>query len=192
MRVADRAKIERVKFEAKKLIVEKGFHGASISEIAKRAEVSDGYLYRHHKNKAELVTAILETQLKEFHDHIFELLDTKSTAKEVTHGIITYLFQHFENDPYAIGFVHALIYQHDFEYPESRSKAIDKFSKDILDLGQKTGEFSSHIRSIDIQTTILNIPVKFIEYSNKGYFTERKNENVEIELLLNICMNALK
>ncbi len=174
MRVIDKDKIKRVRFEAEKLIVEKGFHGASISEIAKRASVSVGYLYRHYKNKAELVTDILEKQLKEFHDYIFILLESKNTAKELVHDIITFLFQYFKNHPYAIGFFHALIYESDIEYPKSRSLAIDKFSCDILELGQKTGEFSEMIRAIDIETTIFMIPVKFIEYRDKGYYKEKK------------------
>lgn len=192
MRIVDEKKIERVKFEAKKLIVEKGYHGASISEIAMRADVSDGYLYRHHKNKSELVSHILVAQLKEFHDYVFERLSNQNTAKELVRDIITFLFNLCDRDPYAISFSYALIYQHDFEYPESRSKAIETFSKDILELGQRTGEFSKTIRTIDIQTTILNIPVKFIEFRNKGYHNEKRSNNEEIELLVKICMNALK
>ncbi len=42
MRVIDTEKIERIKTETKILIVEKGYHGASVAEIAKRANVSDG------------------------------------------------------------------------------------------------------------------------------------------------------
>ena len=192
MRIVDEDKIKRVKYEAKKLIVEKGFHGASISEIAKRANVSDGYLYRHHKNKAEFVANILETQLKEFHDLIFTLLETKNTAREVTHGIITYLFQYVKKDQYSIGFAYALIYEYDFEYPESRNIAIDKLSNEILELGYKTGEFSKLIREVDIQTTILTIPIKFIEFQSKGFYTEKRDDQEEIALLVNICMNALK
>jgi len=192
MRVVDEDKMERVKHEAKKLIVEKGYHGATIAEIAKMAQVSDGYLYRHHKNKAELVSYILEMLLKEFHDYVFELLDTKTSAKELVKDIITFLFKLFEKDPYAFAFSNVLIYEFDFVYPESRSQAIDAFSKDILVLGQNTGEFSPSIRIIDIQTTIFNIPVKFIEYKSKGYYKSTKSDAEEIELLINICMNALK
>jgi len=192
MRIIDENKILRVKYEAKKMIVEKGYHGATISEIAKRANVSDGYLYRHHKNKSEFVKDILEMQLKEFHDYVFELLETKQTAKELVLDIITYLFKLFKEDPYAIAFSNVLIYEFDFEYPESRSKAIDKFSHDILLLGQKTAEFSQYVREIDIQTTILMIPVKFIEYRSKGYYSSNRSDAEEIELLVNICMNALK
>ena len=53
MRETDLEKLEEVKLVALKMIVEKGYHGATISLIAKKAGVSDGYLYRHYANKNE-------------------------------------------------------------------------------------------------------------------------------------------
>ena len=192
MRVIDTNKIERIKTETKILIVEKGYHGASIAEIAKRANVSDGYLYRHYKNKSELVRDILEKQLEQFHDHIFVLLDKAKSVKDVVEGIISFLFNLSKEEPYAITFAHMLVYDHDFQYPQSRHDAINKLSKDILDFGKKNGEISQNTREIDIQLTILNIPVKFIEFSNKGYYEDRLTDIEEKDRLINLCMNALK
>ncbi|NOQ26689.1 MAG: TetR family transcriptional regulator [Bacteroidales bacterium] len=192
MRVIDTDKIERIKKEAKILIVNKGYHGASIAEIAKKANVSDGYLYRHYKNKSELVKDILEKQLEQFHDHIFALLDEKQTLKSVLDGIISFLFNLSQEEPYAITFAHMLVYDHEFVYPQSRHDAINKLSKDLLNLGIKNGEISQTTREIDIQLTILNIPVKFIEYNSKGYYENYLTEKKEKELLINLCMNALK
>lgn len=195
MRVVDTDKIERVKLETKKLIVEKGYHGASISEIAKRAKVSDGYLYRHFKSKVELVTHIFKSQLKEFHDFVFELLEIKTNARDLTHEVIKFLFKLHEGNPIAIKFTDALIHDFEFEYPESRAKAIDEIMSRVLMLGKSTGEFSSKIREIDVSTTIFTIPVKYIDYQNKGYYQQNNNhlsKEEEIKLLLNICMNALK
>ncbi len=195
MRIVDTDKIERVKLEAKKLIVEKGYHGASISEIAKRAKVSDGYLYRHYKNKVDLVTHIFESQLKEFHDFVFELLKTQTNARELAYEVIKFLFELHEGDPIAIRFADALIHDFEFEYPASRAKAIDEIMSKVLALGKSTREFSSKIREIDVSTTIFTIPIKYIDYKNKGYYKQPENKiskEEEIELLLNICMNALK
>ncbi len=199
MRLTDEDKIKRVIFETKILIVEKGFHGASISEIAKRAKVSDGYLYRHYKNKVDLVTSIFENQLKEFHDFVFELLTTKAKVRDITKGVIHFLFELYEKDPTAISFTNSLVYDFEFKYPKSRSAAINKIIKQVLELGKSTNEFTSQIREIDVLVTIFTIPVKFIDYINKGYNKHDQSTNnkqldkeKEVELLLNICMNALK
>jgi len=199
MRIIDEEKIKRVQIETKKLIVERGFHGASISEIAKRAQVSDGYLYRHYKNKVDLVTTIFETQLKEFHDFAFHLLDTSDTVRDITEGVISFLFDLYEKDPTAISFANSLVYDFEFQYPESRARAIDKIIQEVLLLGRSTKEFSSRIRAIDILTTIFTIPVKFIDYHSKGHYQSSEEQvkvtmdkQEEVQLLLNICMNALK
>jgi len=192
MRVIDSTKIERIKTETKILIVEKGYHGASIAEIAKRANVSDGYLYRHYKNKSELVKDILETQLKQFHDYIFGLLDDKNLISEIVEGIVLFLSKLTEEEPHALTFAHMLVYDHDFEYPKSRYEAINKLSEEILVFGKRTGEFAQEIREIDVLLTILTIPVKFIEYSKKGYHHDTLIDEEEQKRLVNLCMKALK
>jgi len=199
MRVIDEDKIRRVQYETKRLIVERGFHGASISEIAKRAKVSDGYLYRHYKNKVDLVTSIFENQLKEFHDFVFFLLETKETVRELTEDVISFLFELNEKDPTAISFANSLVHDFEFQYPDSRSQAINEILQQVLVLGQTTQEFSPQIRAIDILTTIFTIPIKFIDLTQKGYHQSFDKQTIdtinidqEIHLLLNICMNALK
>lgn len=192
MRIIDTEKIERIKAETKILIVEKGYHGTTIAEIAKRANVSDGYLYRHYKNKSELVSDILEKHLKEFHDYIFALLEKEKSILNVFDGIISFLLNLSKDEPYAITFTHMLVYDHEFEYPKSRHDAIGQISKDILELGKNTGEISQNMREIDILLSILTIPVKFIEYSKKGYHEKDSNLEEEKIHLTNMCMNALK
>ena len=191
MRKIDANKIERIKVETKKLIVERGYHGASIAEIARRAQVSDGYLYRHYSNKSELVRDIFEKQLKQFHDFIFDLLNNVETVEDLTRGIVDCLFNLSHQEPYAIQFSHMLVYDHEFEYPQSRHDAIHNISNQILNLGIKTGEISSRCTQMDILLTTLTIPVKYIEYSKKGYGSFSDNESIKENLVMT-CMNALK
>ncbi|MDE5423276.1 TetR/AcrR family transcriptional regulator [Ancylomarina sp. DW003] len=192
MKPIDNSKIERIKKETRKLIVEKGYHGASIAELARRAQVSDGYLYRHYKNKSELVQDVFETQLKTFHDFIFDSLKRRDKAIGVVEDIVHFLFKLSKTEPDAIHFAHSLVYDFEFEYPQSRSLAIDEMSKILLKLGKDTGEFCDETRVIDVQLTILTIPVKFIEYSNRGYCSDRMSDDEEMRLLVKMCMNALR
>ncbi|MCT4604028.1 MAG: TetR/AcrR family transcriptional regulator [Marinifilum sp.] len=191
MRKIDTNKIERIKVETKKLIVERGYHGASIAEIARRAQVSDGYLYRHYSNKSELVRDIFEKQLKQFHDFIIDLLDQVKTVEELTGGIIDFLFNLSDQEPYAIQFAHMLVYDHEFEYPKSRHEAISEIMDKILKLGASTYEISDRCTQMDILLTILTIPVKYIEYSKKGYGSFSDKESIKENLVMT-CMNALK
>ncbi len=58
-RQLDTSKMERINEAAMQLIVDKGYGNASISQIAKMAGVADGYLYRFHKSKEDMVNALL-------------------------------------------------------------------------------------------------------------------------------------
>lgn len=53
--------------------LEKGFDGASMSEIARAAGVSKGTLYVYFKNKEELFDAIVSESCRAQAEHVFEL-----------------------------------------------------------------------------------------------------------------------
>lgn len=55
---------ERILRAAIELIAERGFKGASTSEIARRAEVAEGTIFRHFKTKQLLLNQILEPFLE--------------------------------------------------------------------------------------------------------------------------------
>ncbi|RYD82637.1 MAG: TetR/AcrR family transcriptional regulator, partial [Verrucomicrobiaceae bacterium] len=50
---------------AEEVFAEKGFHGASMEEIAKAAEYATGALYRYFESKEVLYTAVLEQKIHE-------------------------------------------------------------------------------------------------------------------------------
>lgn len=62
MRERSSAAIRRAALE---LFIEKGFHAASIAEIAKRAGVSKGLIYNYYPSKDELLQELMEDRLRE-------------------------------------------------------------------------------------------------------------------------------
>ncbi|NMO16912.1 TetR/AcrR family transcriptional regulator [Pyxidicoccus fallax] len=56
---------EAIRRAALELFIEKGFHAASIAEIAKRAGVSKGLIYNYYRSKDELLQALMEDRLRE-------------------------------------------------------------------------------------------------------------------------------
>ncbi|MDB9961362.1 TetR/AcrR family transcriptional regulator [Oceanihabitans sp.] len=62
-----------------------GFHATSTNKIATKAEVSEGLIFRHFKNKEGLIYAILklnETQINSSFTHILEEDDAKQVIKK--------------------------------------------------------------------------------------------------------------
>ena len=50
-RITDQNKIQRLKQSTMKLVVEKGFGGASAALISNDAQVASGYFYMHYEGK---------------------------------------------------------------------------------------------------------------------------------------------
>ncbi len=68
----DLYKLHQVKEAAIRVIVERGYFGATIAQISKEAGVSDGYLYRHYTGKAELVKELYVERMGYFQTVILE------------------------------------------------------------------------------------------------------------------------
>lgn len=98
------AQKERVLTAAQSCFVERGFHAASMANIASTAGMSPGLIYRYFENKNAIILAIIEQQLtiarrriRELHSskhlskRIFDYLDDKEPGNEKSMSIALYL-----------------------------------------------------------------------------------------------------
>jgi len=84
---------------AMKLIVEKGYGGATISEIARMAGVSDGYLYRHYKSKMELVQDLYRSNIEILHGEMDNILERVGAIRDFFIEYIDFLYTASISDP---------------------------------------------------------------------------------------------
>ncbi|MCR2807048.1 TetR/AcrR family transcriptional regulator [Paenibacillus soyae] len=56
---------ENIRAAAMEVFMEKGYHGAAIDDIAKRAGVSKGLMYNYYKGKEELLAAMVNKRIDE-------------------------------------------------------------------------------------------------------------------------------
>ena len=64
---------ERILAAAKQCFIERGFHAASMANIAETAGMSPGLIYRYVENKSAVVLAIIEEQLEKVRGDIAAL-----------------------------------------------------------------------------------------------------------------------
>ena len=83
-----RAQRERILRAAKGCFVEHGFHAASMADIARKAEMSAGLIYRYFDSKNDIVRAIIERQIEEAR----VLLDAIGSSQDLVAAIL----EHFE------------------------------------------------------------------------------------------------
>lgn len=72
---------ERILLAALELFALEGYHATPTSKIAKQAEVSEGLIFRHYKNKEGLLQAILQAAERNFQQHLSPILEESNPQK---------------------------------------------------------------------------------------------------------------
>ncbi|MFZ5863984.1 MAG: TetR/AcrR family transcriptional regulator [Nitrospirota bacterium] len=88
--------LPRIMKAALVLFVEKGIDGATIKDIAKRAKVSEGALYRHFASKDELAWHLFSTHLAAFTAHLNATVFAHETAQERVRAFVSECFKAFD------------------------------------------------------------------------------------------------
>ncbi|MEK6264985.1 MAG: TetR/AcrR family transcriptional regulator [Clostridium sp.] len=100
MRRKDDEKEKSIKEAVVKLILEQGFHGASISKIAKEAGVSPATLYIYYENKEIMLREIYLEYSEEIFDYLFSKvykdMDGHELIEILVRGYYTYIQEHGE------------------------------------------------------------------------------------------------
>ncbi|MFZ7131383.1 MAG: TetR/AcrR family transcriptional regulator [Eubacteriales bacterium] len=84
----DDEKQNSIKNAVVKLILEEGFHGTSISKIAKAAGVSPATVYIYYENKEEMMRDIYQEYAEEVFDYIQKRLTRKMTGEQLIDVLI--------------------------------------------------------------------------------------------------------
>jgi AcrR family transcriptional regulator len=100
MRKKDDEKEKSIKEAVIKLILEQGFHGTSISKIAKEAGVSPATVYIYYENKEVMLQHIYREYSEEIYDYLLSKLhkemDGQQLIEMIATGYYTYIQEHGE------------------------------------------------------------------------------------------------
>jgi AcrR family transcriptional regulator len=190
-RLIDETKIERIKAVTLEMVVLKGYGGASISEIAHKAGVAEGYLYRHYKGKAELVNDLLFSNLNELIQKLESLLDSRQTFPQIFEQLTRTLFEMANQQPERIKFLYVLMHDYNFKIQEEQREKILSLCSQVRDVGQKSG-YGFDIDEEEIYLLGVAYPIQFINLRLKGFFNNISLGEEEIKKVLKIQLNLLK
>lgn len=190
-RVIDESKIERIKEAALQMIVSNGFGDASISKIAKKAGVAEGYLYSFYKSKSELIEDLLYVNVNELADKLEGLLDDSHSIKDIIEQLIRALFAMANHTPDRIKFLYVLMNDYNFKIQEIQRERIFNLCKRVKERGQQLNEIQQHIDEEDIYLIGVAYPIQFINHRLKAFFYRSELGELEIEKVLGICRKLL-
>jgi len=191
-RLIDESKIERIKEATLQMVVSKGFGNASISEIAKKAGVAEGYLYSFYKSKTELVESLLYFLINELADKLESLLHGKFSSPDIFEQLIHELFAMANSQPEKIKFLYVLMNDYNFKIQENQRKRIFQLCQQVKEKGISSGEIRQDIDEEEIYLIGVTYPIQFINLRLKNFFNQSELGQTEIEKVLRICKNSLK
>ena len=188
----DLKKLEEVRKATVKVIVERGYYGATIAQISKEAGVSDGYLYRHYAGKAELVRELFVESMGYFHSVVLEALEREKTLDAVLYNTFGFLSQALKEDPDTMAFIFIMDHDHSFEFPDEIRQGFREIGEKLKQLGFERGDISKKLNEEDILAIVFGLPIKYMEMRRKSIITGKPFTDEDINTIVGICKNALK
>lgn len=98
MRRKDDKKQESIKKAVINLILEEGFHGTSISKIAKKAEVSPATVYVYYENKDIMFHEIYFEYSEEILNNLSNKISSNMTGNELIETLIKSYYNYIKNN----------------------------------------------------------------------------------------------
>ena len=105
------------------VFVAKGFHAASMDDIAEVAQVSKPVLYQHFPGKHELFIDLLETQLGQLREELTAALSAHQDNEQRVTGTITAFYEFIAREDEA----YRLIFASGLDNDEDVSERLDRF-----------------------------------------------------------------
>ena len=132
-------KLPEILRAALELFTEKGIHATTTKDIARRAGVSEGALYRHFQSKQELAEDLYLTHLSYFTAQLDRRVLVVPTLRERLNALVESCFHFFDEDRTL--FTYLILSEHNELGRTSRKvRHIRHLVRDILVDGQRNGE----------------------------------------------------
>lgn len=105
MRKKDDEKQRNIKKAVIKLILEEGFHGTSMSKIAKEAGVSPATVYIYYQNKDTMLQDIYLEYYEEIYYHLLSKITDNMSGKQLIEMLIRSYYEYIEENKDIFNFV---------------------------------------------------------------------------------------
>ena len=172
---------------------QKGFHGASMADIAETVQLQKASLYHHVSSKQEILLALLDRAL----DMLFEQIDIIAKqplpADEKLHQMVqVYLHLLAENSDLSA----VLLFEHRSLEPAQHKRHIpnrDRFEavwRDVLDDGVRSGLFDSSNPALAVRALMGVLNWTLTWYRPDGQLTIEQIADQYTNLLLNGLMKS--
>ncbi|MCK3683917.1 TetR/AcrR family transcriptional regulator [Maribellus sp. YY47] len=184
-RITDQNKIQRLKQSTMKLVVEKGFGGASAALISKDAQVASGYFYMHYKGKYEMVNSILQEVYAEVLVHFEDLIQHGYSFWETVEKIVRHFIEIANNEPVKIKFLYVLTNDYSFLLDKEIKENTYRIINRLREMGQASGDLDENISDNDLYLIMLATIFQYINLHFKRNETSiQEKETIHLLYLI--------
>ncbi len=170
---------------SKDLIGEKGVQNLTIKNLARKMSFSEPALYRHFKDKTEILKGLLLFHREKILSKVLAIHESKLNALEKFEKILEFKFAHIEKNP---ALVMVIFSETSFQYCTVLSTVVNKIleqrTKKITELiktGQKEKTIRIDIDAKQLATIVLGgLRTTILSWKLSGFKTDLKKEGKEI------------
>ncbi|TCP59370.1 TetR family transcriptional regulator [Tumebacillus sp. BK434] len=171
---------ENIRAAAIEVFIEKGYHAASIEDVAKRAGISKGLLYNYFRGKADLLLELVESRVQEIIEVMEEAL-TKPTPLEQLHYIADHALLNVQEKPSVYRFyLHIQTHPHADEVVSASSQKLkDEMFRQAQvqsEIFQRLGVQNPQLKSLHFSTALHGIMLMYSSYSDQFPLQRLKEE----------------
>ena len=87
------------------LFAQRGLAGATIKEIAKLAQVTEGAIYRHYSSKEEMALTLFNRELDKIRLWLLDSMTVKAKPETKLRAIVKLLYSAYQDKPWPFLFV---------------------------------------------------------------------------------------
>ncbi|MFV0593990.1 MAG: TetR/AcrR family transcriptional regulator [Draconibacterium sp.] len=180
-RITDQRKVQRLKQSTMKLVVEKGFGGASVALISKDAQVASGYFYLHYAGKYEMVNAILHEVYQEVLVKFDDLVNQGYSFWETVEKIVRHFIEIANTEPVKIKFLYVLTNDYSFVLDNQIRENTYRIINRLSEMGNESGSLDRNITDDDLYLIMLATIFQYINQHfkrNKTSIQEKETKHL--------------
>jgi AcrR family transcriptional regulator len=168
---------------SKELIGAKGIQNLTIKNIANKMSFSEPAIYRHFKDKAEIIKSVLLFQREIIKKGIFKIIESDISSVEKLKTIMDFQFNHFKENPSIITIIFS---ESSFQYfvAEVIRKMIKKRNQKLIQIlkeGQIEGGIRDDISAEQIATIIMgSMRLTVLNWKLSNFETDLTKEGKEL------------
>ena len=170
---------------SKDLIGEKGLQTLTIKNLANKMSFSEPALYRHFKDKTEIIKALLLFHKEIIQSGVLNILNSEKNALAKFEEILKFKFAHIEKTP---ALVMVIFSETSFQYSSILSKVVRKILEQrtkkiitLIKIGQEEGSIRKDVEATQLATIVLGgIRTTILSWKLSGFKTDLKSDGKKL------------